>query len=89
MAYKETVIEFKSYNVASEMPMDKNTNSILFTNKGTATVYINSFPLAAGESWGDGRNAGEIITGKFVISFTPGAAVTACLLCVQLTRYKS
>ena len=86
MNYKQTKIEFKAYDVSAEVPVDLNTNSILFTNKGTVTCYINGFPLASGESWGDGRNAGEVITGKFVITFTPGS--TSGPLChVQLTRY--
>ena len=85
MAYKETVIEFKTYNTGQSVPMDANTNSILFTNKGTVTAFVNSFPLDPGESWGDSRNANEIITGKFEISFSPGAGA---VLHVQLTRYK-
>jgi len=83
--YKETLIEFKAYNVASELPVNLNTNSLLLVNKGTAICYINGFPLAANEVWGDSRNANEVITGKFNISFdTTGTP----LLHVQLTRYK-
>lgn len=88
MAYKDTVIEFKSYNLTGELPLNNNTNSLLLINKGTAIAYINGLPLAAGESWGDSRNAGEVITGKIVITFEQGAAVTTCLMHVQLTRYK-
>lgn len=85
--YKQTKIEFKAYNKAEEMPVGSNTNSILFINKGTSIAYVNGLPLASGESWGDSRNAGEVITGKFVINFELGATTTTSLLHVQLTRY--
>ena len=83
--YIETVIEFKAYNLAQEVPVDSNTNSILFINKGAVIAYVNGLPLAVGEVWGDSRNTGEVITGKFNISFAAGAGP---LLHVQLTRYK-
>jgi len=85
MARVQTKTEFKTYNEGAEIPVtDLNVNSILFTNKGQVTVYINSFPLAVGESWGDSRNANEIITGKFVIAFEAGAGPVCH---VQLVRY--
>jgi hypothetical protein len=84
----ETVIEFKNYYQTGEIPVDGNTNSLLLTNVGSATAYVNGFPIASGQNWGDSRNAGEIITGKFTITFEPGALASTCNLYVQLTRYK-
>jgi hypothetical protein len=85
MDFLATVIEFKAYNKADQVPMDNNTNSVLFINKGGAVCYVNGLPLATNEAWGDSRNSGEVITGKFYISFAAGPNP---LVHVQLTRYK-
>ena len=48
----------------------KESNELIFINKGTATAEIDGFPLASGEFLTDGGNQDEINVSRYRITFT-------------------
>jgi hypothetical protein len=48
----------------------KDSNEIIFINKGTATAEIDGFPLAFNEFLTDAGNADEINKSRYRITFT-------------------
>ena len=46
-----------------------NCNAINFVNTGTITVYINNFPVTAGNSLSYGGNQNEIDVTEYIIDF--------------------
>lgn len=51
----------------------KDSNEIIFINKGTQAAEVDGFPLATNEFITDGGNEGEINKTKYRVTFTgPG-----------------
>jgi hypothetical protein len=63
--------EMQTYT-QTELDVDSFCNDILFYNGAAATVYINSFPVAAGGTLIVTGNEGEINTTKYKLSFNGG-----------------
>lgn len=54
----------------------KESNELIFINKGTATAEIDGFPLAPNEFLTDGGNQNEINVSRYRITFvTPGTQI--------------
>ena len=57
----------------------KDSNEIIFINKGTNIAEIDGFPLSTAEFLTDGGNEGEINKTRYRITFT-GAGVNNCFV---------
>lgn len=57
----------------------KDSNEIIFINKGTNIAEIDGFPLSPGEFLTDGGNEGEINKTRYRITFT-GAGINNCFV---------
>ena len=54
----------------------KESNAIMFVNKGTATAEIDGFPITFNEFISHGGNEGEINVSRYRITWTtPGTAL--------------
>lgn len=69
--YIPYIVEFEEVNTSKII--ESNCADILFTNKGSGIVRINSYPLDAGETIGFSANLGELCIKNFIVSFDAGA----------------
>jgi hypothetical protein len=67
--YTEVMQYTSNYNLIS------NCNSISFTNNGTATAFVNKYPLGPGATLTISGNYGEIDVTEYKINFPANAGL--------------
>lgn len=66
--------EIQAYRPTDTTAVESNCNDIAFKNGGAASITINGYPLASGESLELAGQANELNTTRFQISFSSTAA---------------
>jgi len=83
---RKFVHEIQAYRPGDATNIESNCNDIAFKNGGAATITINGYPLAAGQSLELAGQANEINISKFQLSFASTAATEVLFVVRKLYR---